>query len=427
MLTTLMVLVLSRVAPPLPMVMPVGCEVRATSTELIVKSHGTEARLALAEDEVPGAPGHGGPPAITLLPEPGASERVLVALRDHWRGVAPTGVGRLYEITCGERPSARVALVAPGLDLGRVAILTDGRWVVGGWGGLRVLDPIARRLTPLTDPPPFVAPRCWSATAERPARAADVPIVDDSGIARADREVVFERLGACGYEAELTASRFALDVHRGILREVRAVPAFLRTGDGRLLVGDGAGACEGQTPGAAWLSDRGDAWSLLPIHQGAGGIARLVELPPGDGRDVTWLALTAICEGGGATKGGDLFASRDLLHWERVLAEPLPPATPKLDRGAGVVELVIHQGLAYARIDDNTEHWFRSADGRTWDRARRPPRPDDRAARDKLAGALGVGEVYGLLESTGATFAWTSDGLFRRAEAAPDWARIFPR
>lgn len=427
MLLPLLVLVLSRVAPPLPMVAPAGCEVHATATDLIVKSQGVEARLALGDDEVPSSPGRRGPPAITVLPEPGSADRLLVALRDHWRGVAPTGVGRLYEVTCGQTPGIRVALVAPGLDLGRVAILGDGRWVVGGWGGLRVLDPIARRLTPLTSPPPFEAPRCWSAEDGRPAPAADVPIVDDSGVARAEREVLFERVGACGYEAEVVGGRLALDVHRGVVREVRAIATLLRTDDGRLVVGDGVGECESQTPGAAWISNEQGGWAQLPIRQGGGGIARLVQLPARDGRAASWLALTAICAHGGAVRGGDILASSDLSRWDLALGEPPPPASPALDRGAGVVDLVVHQGLAYARIDDSTEHWFRSVDGRTWDRARRPPVPDARAARQALASELGVGEVHGLLEAEGTRLAWTSDGLFSRAGDVSTWARIFPR
>lgn len=428
MLLPLLLLVVSRVPPPLPMVTPPGCEVRVTATHLLVKSQGVESSLALGEDELPSSPGHAGPPRLTVLPEPGAADRLLVGVRDHWDGVAPAGVGRLYEVTCGPSPRVRVALVAPGLDFGRVALLADGRWVVGGWGGLRVLDPVTRRLTPLTAPPPFEAPRCWSAADDRPAPAADVPVVDDSGVARPGSEVHFDRVGACGYEAEMIGARLALDVNRGVVRSVREVATFARGDDGRMLAGDGAGSCDGQTPGAAWSSSDGVTWTPLAIRQGPGGIARLTRLPPRDGRPGTWLALTAICGGGGAVTGGDVYASADLDRWDLVLGEPPAPAAPALDRGAGVVDLLEHDGRAYALIADGAdkkEHWFRSIDGRTWDKARRPPMSDTREARGKLAAVLGVSEVHGLSEAGEPAFAWTSDGLFQGVGGS--WTRIFPR
>jgi len=448
MFAALMMVVFSRIGPMPPMIAPRDCKVSATETQLVVNSAGTEARLTFGEGELPNAPGQDGPPRLTVLPAPGHGDRLYAAVRDRWDGVAPLGLGHLYEITCGRAPSVRIAMVAPGLDFGRIALLRDGRWVVGGWGGLRVLDPVGRRLTPLTSPPRLLDSRCWSAEEGKPAAAADIPIVDEkSGIAvsaaAGEHELRFARGGACGYEATMLLTPFALAVDRGVVRAVREVRAFAWTGDGGMLVGDGGGHCEAQTAGTLWASPDGERWARLEVRDGGGGIAGLVRLARKEGA-APWLALTSICQNGGAKVGGDIYLSEDLRYWEKVLGEPPPPATPPVDQGAGVVELRAGDGETYARIDGRPDrleqkaearrrtlavHWLKSTDGRTWSQTPKPTAADKAAARRQLAGGLGVSEVFGMSENTTAIVAWTSDGLFRQLKGKPNaaWVRIFPR
>lgn len=425
MLATLALLLTTTLAAPLPMVSPPGCRVTATANELVVTSSGVDVRYPLSEREIPFAPGAAGPPPVTTLPLPGGKDVLLASLRETWDGTAPAGLGYLYQVTCGPAPAIRVALTAPGIDFGRVAIARDGRWIVGGWGGLKVLDPNTLRLTPLTSPPGYEAPGCWSAEADKPARAADVPLVGDDGVATSGadgpEEIRFARGGACGYEAELTATRHALLLDRGVVRRIASIATVALDVDGHLLVGDGDGPCEGQTANALWTSPDGVSWSQLALRdKGAGGIARVVRLPDGP-----WLALTAICQTGGGSVGGDLFGGSDLVSWEPIAAIP-EGFSDVMSGGAGLAELVVAGERAYvAALQGKELRWFESSDGSAW-RA-----TGKRAVRvsQALAGTLGVERINGLMDGPTASYAWTSDGLFSRPKNGGEapWARIFPR
>jgi len=425
MLETLALFLTAALPAPLPMVAPTGCRVDATLTELVVKSGGTEARYPWTEREVPFAPGESGPPQVTTLPLPGGKDLLLASVRESWSGVAPAGLGYLYEVTCGAAPAIRVALTAPGVDFGRVAIARDGRWIVGGWGGLRVLDPNTLRLTPLTSPAPYPVPACWTAEEGKPARAADVPVVGGDGIARSPtegpEEIRFTRGGACGYEAEMTTTAHALLLDRGIVRRIASVTTLAFTDEGHLLVGDGAGPCEQQSASTLWESADGATWRAVALRdKGAAGIARVVHLP---GR--LWLALTAICDTGGGAVGGDLLASNDLATWEPLAALP-EGFNMTVSGGGGIVELLVDGERAYlASEQGKVLRWFESSDGREW----QPSAKRQVRVAQGLAKTLGVGAINGLTDSAAARYAWTSDGLFMKpkAEDATPWTRIFPR
>jgi len=426
MLETLALLIMTAQAPPLPMVAPAGCSVEATANELVVKSNGVEARYPFSERELPFAPGESGPPKVTTLPLPGGKDALLASLRETWDGVAPAGLGFLYAVTCGQAPAIRVALTAPGIDFGRVAIARDGRWIVGGWGGLRVLDPNTLRLTPLTSPPAYQAPTCWTAEESKPARAADVPLVGADGLARSGtegaEELRFLRGGACGYEAEMTSTRHALVLDRGIVRRVVDVSSFARADDGLLLVGDGAGPCARQSAGVVWSSADATTWTPIAVRdKGSAGIARIARLP----RDL-WLAITAICETGGGRVGGDLFGSMDLTSWEPIAAIP-DGSSDVMSGGAGLTELIVEGERAYIAVEQaKALRWFESTDGRSW---RASAKRSVRAVPQTLAATLGVERINGIAETPEGTYAWTSDGLFMRsnADTPAAWTRVFPR
>jgi len=424
MLETLALLVTTALTPPLPMVRPLGCKVEATALELVVTSNGAVARYPLGEREVPFAPGASGPPRVTTLPLPGAKDLLLASLRETWDGVAPAGLGHLYEVTCGTTPAIRLALEAPGIDFGRIVLARDGRWIVGGWGGLRVLDPNTKRLTPLTTPPSYAAP-CWTAEDGKPARAADVPLVGDDGVTRSDEvgpeEIRFMRAGACGYEAEITATRHALVLDRGIVRRIAAVSTLAVSDDGRILVGDGAGPCARQSPGTLYASTDDATWTALKVRKnGIAGIAHIARF------NDEWLALTATCENGGGLAGGDLLASSDLVEWTPVAAVPVG-FSDVVASGAGIAELVIERDRVHvAAVQGKVLHWFDSSDARDF----RPSATRTvRAVPQALAKTLLVEAVLGLADTATTSYAWTSDGLFAKTKADPaaPWTRIFPR
>ncbi len=399
---------------------PAGCRIAVEDGHLVVRSQGREVRHELAGDELPASPGELGPPRVTALMHPRGEGLVFAALRERWDlGVAPLGLGRLYEIRCGAEPSLTVAMVAPGLDFGRVAVARDGRWVVGGWGGLRVLDPVRRRLTPLTSPPPYPAPRCWSAEEDQPARAADVPLVGDEGVAvsppgAGDEEIAFIRGGPCGYEAEMETTRHALLIDRGVVRSKRHVGAFAIADDGQMLVGDGGGSCAESSGGALWRSADGERWQRLIVKdKGRAGIAALARIAGGP-----TVALTGICKAGGAVTGGELFVSDDLARWDPVSA---------VDEGGGRIGALFAEGeRAFIAVEqDGATRWLASRDGRSW-QASGPRRVPPVAGAAALARTLAVEAVLGVRDERGQSFAWTSDGLFEK-DAAGRWARIFPR
>ncbi len=406
MLTSLVLLALA-VAPAKA---PPGCriEVSPSALELVATSNGKVTRWPLAEADVPSAPGVA--PQLTTAPVPGTNV-VLASFREFWSGSAPRGIGKLYALTCGAEPTIALAVNAPGVDFGRIAIARDGRWVVGGWGGLRVLDPTTRRLTPLTSPPKVDDPTCWAAQSGASARVADVPLVDGDGVmtstSTGEEEIAFERFAACGYEGELIGARKALLIDRGIVRRVAPVATALVTDD-VLVVGDGHGACSAQTAGTLW-SRTANVWTTTRVtDRGRAGIAQIAKL--GD----QWLALTAVCDNGGNRVGGDLFTSPDFVHWERVAAVP-EGTNPKLV-GGGIEALVVADGVAYIAAGA-PRSWWSSGDALEWkpSAARNTARPPQ-----ALAKALGVSAILG----TSGLYTWTDDGLFEQRGGT--WRRVFP-
>lgn len=400
----------------------------AEDSTLVVKTRGGEVTRVLTMDELPSTPAGPEPRPVTMIASPADDGTIFAAIPEPWdSGLAPAGIGYLYRVTCAGAPLIEVHMVAAGVDFGRVAIARDGRWVVGGWGGLRVLDPVARRLTPLTSPPPYRGPRCWSAEEDRPAPAADVPLVGAQGFvlptgAPPEEEIAFFRGGACGYEGEMVGARHALLIDRGVIRPMKAIRAVAVAGDGRLLVGDGGGSCEEATPGTLWSSRDGERWTAHTLQDDMrGGIAQLARI--GDG---PWLAVTSICASGAGASGGDLYRSEDLARWERMA--PVPEGfSDAINRGAGVIALEVEDGRAYIAVTSGrTERWFESDDGTSWRETRRRTL---RRAPQALAGALGVETIFGVANGPEANLAWTSDGLFRKPRGAgpAPWSRIFPR
>ncbi len=417
MLTSLVLLALALPTAQAPARPPRDCriEVSSSALELIGTSNGSQTRWPLAEADVPSALG-GSAPRLTTAPVPGTNV-VLAAFNETWSGPAPLGIGKLYALTCGDEPTIELAVSAPGVDFGRIVIARDGRWIVGGWGGLRVLDPKTRRVTPLTAPPPIDDPTCWTQRDGKTAAVADVPLVDDDGVATTnpdgDEEIPFVRLAACGYEAELTSTRHALLIDRGVVRRIVSVAAVLMT-DHELVVGDGHGPCQAQTAGTIWTR-AASAWAPTRVtDRGRAGIARIAKL--GD----QWLALTAVCDNGGNKVGGDLYASADFVRWERVPA--LPEGTNPGVAGGGIGELIVADGRAYVAAGAPAsgaarQSWWSSADAVDWKpaAARNVPKPSQ-----ALAKTLGVATILG----TSQALAWTDDGLFEKRDGA--WLRVFP-
>lgn len=409
MLTSLVLLALAVPPADVRAGPPEGCRIEATALELVVTSGDKDARWPLAEADLPVAMG-GASPQLTTVTVPGKNV-VLASFRETWSAGAPRGIGKLYAVTCGAEPTIELAVNAPGVDFGHITIARDGRWIVGGWGGLRVLDPVTRRVTPLTAPAPIADPSCWAARDGKTAPVADVPLVDDDGVATTnatgDEEILFVRSAACGYEGDLTNTRHALLIDRGIVRRVAAIATAFMT-DHELVVGDGYGPCAAQTAGTLW-SRTGPGWTATRVtDKGRAGIARVAKL--GD----RWLALTAVCDNGGNRVGGDLFTSPDFVRWDHVAA--VPEGTDPAIVGGAITELVVADGVAYVAAGA-PRAWWSSRDAIEWKPAatRNVARPSQALAKT-LHVALVLGSDAGL--------AWTDDGLFEKQGDA--WQRVFP-
>ena len=409
MLEWLALLITTAVPGPRPG-LPAGCQLMASRGGMLITVGRAEATLEFDEREA-ALIVHDLQFRPTVLTTPGGS--VYAAIPEDWDGVhKPVGLGRLYALTCGPKPAITRAVEAPGVDFGHALTLPDGRWVVGGWGGLRVFDGDSKRLVPLTSPPPLSAP-CWTATDDRPAPAADVP--EGAGELVMGGEVPFRRGGACGYEGAMEMRNHALDLGRGTVRRRVAIAAFALDGDRALVTEAGVG-CRKESAGVMWTSRDGQSFTLESVVKDAAatGIERLVRLPGG-----TWLAQTTPCQG----RGGDVFASPDLVGWRRVFAVPDEVRT---GGNVGVVGLFVDGGRAFAATNEKTATltWSVSGDGERWRPAGRKVIPP--VIPQTLAPLLGVARIHGLAEAPSASWAWTSDGLFRKPEDG-SWSRVFPR
>lgn len=400
------------VAVPAPTTPPPGCQVTASRGGLLVTVGRAEATLAFDDREAALIVGDQ-LVRPTLLAAP--SGALYAAMPEDWQSVhQPVGLGRLYAVTCGRDPAIARAVEIPGVDFGHARTLPDGRWVVGGWGGLRIFDADTKRLVPLTGPSPLAAP-CWSATEGRTAPVADVPEGRGEALA-SGAEVPFLRGGACGYEGAMEMQPHALDLGRGVVRRRVAIGALALDGD-RVFVTEADMGCRKESAGVMWTSDDGARFTLERVvnDSAATGIERLVRLPDGP-----WLARTAICRG----RGGEVFMSADRRQWKRVfgLADD-----QKTGEDLGVVELFVDGDRAFAATNQKQGSltWWVSRDGATWAPAGRRVSPP--ALSQALAATLGVAAITGLAEAPSASWAATSDGLFRKPKEGGPWARVFLR
>lgn len=433
----------------------------AVRDESLVVMNGPQVvgRLPLEPARLPTQPGVEAPSVgVIATSDP---TLLFVGIREDWTVRGAAGLGELFEVRCPGKPapaSIRVALTAMGVDFGTAMGLPDGRFVVGGWGGLRILELDLRpeappeaiaRLTPLTTAPTYPAGACWSATDDKPAPGADVP---DLRAGLHASELPFLRGGACGYEGDMTMAPHVLDLARGIYRKRVEISDVIAHDDAIVVA---AGSCSRLDAGV-WVS-RGEvvgqlgsasssaqdltSWTRHPIGTGL-PIARLAHLP-GDGGG-RWFALSAVCSTGADRAGGDLYTSTDLETWTKVEAD-LGLANDGSVRGLGATDLRALDGVllvAAREVRGGVEktRWVSSRDATTFANAA-APRPRAAApgveAVALLRDRLGVDAVFGtsLDLARKVALAWTSDGLFAaplgetaRPPAPKDmaWTRILP-
>jgi len=437
-----------------PQPQPPTCGV-AVRDEALVVLMGKEvvARLPLEPAQLPIQPGVESPSVgVIATADPG---RFFVGIREDWNVRGAAGLGELFEVRCTGKPNdnavIRLALREKGVDFGTSIRVPDGRVVVGGWGGLRVLEleprpdvTPAARLTPLTTAPSYRAPACWSATEDKPAPGADVP---DPSAGLHGSEVPFLRGGACGYEGDMTMAPHVLDLDRGVYRKRVEVSDVVTTGsavvvaaggcarlDAGLWVSPDPSPCVARAPGDVTTCE---GWTRRVIGAGV-PMRRLARLEGAGG--TRWFALSAICPTGADRAGGDLYTSADLETWTRVEAD-LPIARDGAVRGLGGSDLREVDGTLFLGVDEGgggvkRTVWVSSQDGVSFAKANapraRPAAPVDEALKRRL----GVDSVHGSALDPGRrlAFAWTNDGLFATpidpagslAVGAATWTRILP-
>lgn len=427
------------------------CTVALRDERLVVlRGAQITATLALAPAQLPIQPGVEAPSlGVITTADPG---RFFVGIREDWTVRGAAGLGDLFEVRCaGEAAPSdtiRVALSAKGVDFGTSRTLADGRVVVGGWGGLRVLDLDLRaapspgsggasgaittgtpRLTPLTTAPTFKAGACWSATEDKPAEGADVP---DLRAGLHGPELPFLRGGACGYEGDMTMAPHVLDVSRGVYRKRVAISDLVTT-EGAVVAA--AGSCTRLDAGI-WVSPDLVTWTRHLLGTGL-PVARLARLDD-HGRE-RWYALTAICPTGADRAGGDLYASDDLVAWTKVDAD-LGRASDGAVRGLGASELRAVDGVLFVGVREERggvakTRWVSSRDGLAFTTSAAPRPPAPTGLEGLLAARLGVDAVFGsALDLTRkVALAWTNDGLLStplegaaRPPKDATWTRILP-
>lgn len=371
-------------------------------------------------------------PRLGLVPR-GATW--LMGISPEWMaqyGGAPDG--RLYEVTCGKSPTVRVVLEREGTDFGRLVTPDSGKtWIAGGSGGLVSIDAATLAVTPLTTPPKLTPTECPLAAADTGVTQSDVL----PALGPRPGELTFVRGAPCGYEADFTGRTRVLTLSTGATRTLQAVPVVAEAADGTLWAGDAA-ACdepgpeEPQTPGTIFRSsDGGVTWERVSLVDKPGGTAGGWEPDTAvadvliDRRDaLRVLVRTTVCRSSAVARGGSLFETRDGgATWKAV-----PPPDGEGDGGMGLLALrrvgpTLDRVAAASDVEGKLV-WRMTADGgRTWTKLARPPAAPSRPG-PSLARLLGVSAVNGTLKhtKTGATLAWTSDGLYRRVKTT--WERV---